>query len=179
MSETDNQRREKEKRERFQKHHEQSILVIGFMGAITFAGLVLILSNPDFILHPITPSGEGNLGYLQTLAFMLTFVSGLSGITVVVNFLALSFELTEKGEERVYWMTFGLMLLVFVGFEICLTYILNAVNLGLGFYSNEILVVISMITVGIVLRSRKGTIKPATAKKTNVDEHKNADKLDN
>ena len=86
---TDEQSRKKERVERIKKHHEQSILVIGFMGAITFAGpCPYLLSNPNFILHPITPSGEGNLGYLQTLAFMLTFVSGLSGITVVVNFFA-------------------------------------------------------------------------------------------
>lgn|GEM_PF-2543505 len=174
MAETDQQ---KAKSERIRKHHEQSIVVIGFMGAMTFAGLVLILSNPSFILVPLTKSGEGGIDYLQTLAFMLTFVSGLSGVTVVVNFLALSFDLTEKGEERVYRMTFVLMFTVFLGFEVSLTYILNTVNLGLGFYSNEILVAISFVTTLIILASRKPITTPSVKKEDDAHEHENPDKL--
>ncbi|MDE1852575.1 MAG: hypothetical protein KGI38_02375 [Thaumarchaeota archaeon] len=142
---------DKDTREQVQRLHEQAILVVGFLGAAAFAGLVLILGNPTFILNSTSEGGET---YLQAVAFMLVFVSGLSGITVAVSFLAMSTRMTVEGAKRVYRMTFNLIIIVFVGFEVCLTFIFNAVNIDLALVSNTILVIVAFLTTRVVLSAR-------------------------
>jgi hypothetical protein len=143
----------RDENEKLTKLQEQSIMVVGFLGAAAFAGLVLILGNSNFILNA---TGEGGEGYLQEVAFILVFVSGMAGIDVILSFVAMAFELSNEGAKRVYYMTLILTMGVFVGFEIGLTFIFNAVNLGLAADTNMILsVIFGALLFLVVLPSRR------------------------
>ncbi len=138
--------------QRLERLHQQVIIVVGFLGAAAFAGLVLILGNPNFILN--SPS-EGGEGYLQDVAFILVFVSGMSGVTVMMSFLAMIWRLTNEGARRVYNVTLGLTMVVFIGFEIGLTFIFNAVNLGLALLSNTILSFTFLVVLMVIISARE------------------------
>ncbi len=91
---------------RIQEFHQQTILIVGFIGGIVFAGFVLVLGNPDFILNGNVNGfiGGGNPQlYLRFVASYLAFESGMCVIVVVESLLALTLPFQSiKGHLR-FW----------------------------------------------------------------------------
>ena len=100
------------------KLHENVILIAGFLGAIAFAGLVLIVQSPSFILDKTNIGGMPSGSYLNLVVGLLGFTVILSGIAVVAS-LSVLVESRRFSERGLYWAQYiieCLMIAVFILF---------------------------------------------------------------
>jgi threonine/homoserine/homoserine lactone efflux protein len=112
---------EADRLKRIEAFHEQVILIVGFLGGVVFAGLVLVVGNPDFILNAkiVGFSGGTPSEYLQFASGFLAFLSGLCAITVMISLSALSQKFNSMRGRRLLWKyidwTVGVILALFIG----------------------------------------------------------------
>jgi uncharacterized membrane protein YdcZ (DUF606 family) len=142
---------------RIEAYHQQVILIVGFIGGLVFAGLVLVVGNPAFILGSSEPAILASpKAYLNFVAAWLAFTSGLSGITVVMSLRALSMKFRSwKGHRRMYSMVDLLTGAVFVFFEASLAFILAPVNEVVSLVLFVLLAIIFAATTAWMVKARK------------------------
>lgn len=147
---------DKEYRERMQAFHEQVILVVGFLGGIVFAGLVLILGNPSFIMkNPITgsPTGLGE-SYFEVLVALLTLVCGLSAVTVLFALLCRVLPMSVRGMSMMYRRVYAMAGATFATFMGALYLIVGPVIQWPAYY---IIGGLGVVGLFLALELRKAT----------------------
>lgn len=124
---------------RIETHHKNAIQIVGFLGAIEFAGLVLVVQSPNFIISPLkfetAYSWGANLQqwYFQFLISFLTVVSVLCIATCLVSMLALSRKYPNmKARKRVYSLTYWATGVCFLAFLSSAYFIVVPIDLFVG-----------------------------------------------
>ena len=154
---------ENEERNRDIRFHENVILIIGFLGAIVFAGLVLIIQSPNFILHNPNFNGTGTAfsrtptEYFDTLVWTLAITVELSAILVIASLAILAEPFRTKGFRFAREVIEILTIIVFFMFLFSVYLILIPVSgtVALSFMGVSLLSGIAVFSLLLVAQSRR------------------------
>jgi hypothetical protein len=145
--------------QRYQRWHEQVILIVGFIGGIVFAGLVLVMGNQGFILNTSATSFLFGItsteGWLELTAGWLAFVSGLSVITVVFSLFALTQRFSTAGHRFLLRGSAVMVGAVFSMFEMSLTLLLWPLVGSWAFLPQILLVAIFLSFLRVLAKARR------------------------
>jgi hypothetical protein len=127
-------------RDTLESYHEQVILIMGFLGALLFAGLIFVIQSPSFITNSTTftiayvhLSKNSEEIYFQILITYLALVAGLSSITSIMSMRARTATFfTRRQMIRTYNLIDFCFALVFTLFMISFMLILIPINFWVG-----------------------------------------------
>lgn len=120
---------EEETIRRIENYFESTIIFESFLGAIVFAGLVLVLQNTAFI----TNATDAPEGFLQLVLFVMGLTSGLAAITAWLGLHGLTMYYSSmEGRMRVYGLARRTGSIVWGSFFITISLLVYPVNSGLA-----------------------------------------------
>jgi len=139
---------------RIESHHQNVIAVVGFLGSLVFAGLVLVVENPSFLLNPqsFETSSSWSVAarqeYFLSLVFVLMTVSALCIITCFVSMMALVFRFRSlRGKRTMYSVTYWATGVCFLGFVGSLYLVTAPINGAVALFATGVSVVFFVVLV--------------------------------
>jgi hypothetical protein len=138
-------RREEERTRRAETFHQNVIFVVGFLGSLVFAGLVLVIENPSFILSPesfetsFLWSVSARQGYF---VFIVGLLSAISALCIITCFISMMAQFTRyrhrKGRDFMRMVSYGAVGVCLTSFVFALYVITAAIDVTVANWATGI-----------------------------------------